>query len=248
MNKVTQVLFAGGLIALSANVQSNEVSVGFITSYSPAVYKGLDSNTAFFPMIGYEGEHLYFRGTELGYALMPQGTPLNMIFNVQYDPRVLKPEDSDNTDIQKLDKRKAGALGGITLQALTTAGTLEASVGSDVVGEHNGLYAEVVLKESFNLGAWGFTPEIGYAFNDDKLNNHFYGVSEAEANRTSFSAFDAGWSGKAFVGVSSYLYLTESIRLVGSLRYSKLDTDLADSPIIESEHLFSGTIGASYIF
>jgi outer membrane protein len=236
-------------LALAAtSVSANEVSLGFITSYSPAVYKGLDSNIIPFPMIGYEGEHLFLRGTGIGYSLLPQGTPLNIILRAQYDPRILKPEDSDNADIQKLDERKAGALGGATFQVITTTGTIEATVGSDIALNHNGLYAELVFKESFHMGAWGLTPEIGYAFNDDKLNNHLYGVSAAEAARTDFEAFDAGWSGKIFVGVGGYTYLSENIRLIGSVRYSKLDYDLEDSPIIESDNVLSGTLGASYIF
>jgi len=237
------------VIALSATTaKANEVSLGFITSYSPAVYKGLDSNVVPFPMLGYEGEHLFLRGTGIGYSIFPQGTPLNIIVRAQYDSRVLKPEDSDNADIQKLEERKAGALGGVTFQAITTTGTIEASVGSDIAFNHNGLYAEVVLKESFHMGAWGVTPEIGYAFNDDKLNNHLYGVSTAEAARTDLSKFDAGWSGKAFIGISSYMYVSEHIRLIGSLRYSKLDSDLADSPIIDNDDVLSGTLGASFVF
>ncbi|NQZ90762.1 MAG: MipA/OmpV family protein [Moritella sp.] len=233
---------------LATPVNADQVSLGFITSYSPAVYKGLDSNVVPFPMIGYEGEHIFFRGTGAGYALLPQGTPLNIIFRVQYDSRTLKPEDSDHLGIQQLDERNAGVLGGVTFQVITTTGTIEASVGSDIALNHNGLYAELVFKETFRMGAWGFKPEIGYAFNDDKLNNHLYGVSAEEAKRSGFSEFDAGWSGQLFVGVSFYMYLSKNVRLIASTRYSKLDYDLADSPIIKSDTVLSGVIGASYIF
>lgn len=244
MNRL--VLLAIALTPTTAT--ANEISLGFVTSYSPAVYKGLDSNVVPFPMIGYEGEHLFLRGTGIGYSIFPQGTPLNIILRAQYDSRVLKPEDSDNADIRKLDERKAGALGGVTFQVITTTGKIEASVGSDIALNHNGLYAELVFKETFNMGAWGVTPEIGYAFNDDKLNNHLYGVSANEALNSGFDEFDAGWSGKAFVGLSGYMYISQNIRLISSLRYSKLDSDLAKSPIIESDDVLSGTLGASYIF
>ncbi len=245
--KLKRLVLATMALAVTS-VSANEVSLGFITSYSPAVYRGLDSNIVPFPMLGYEGEHLFLRGTGIGYSLLPQGTPLNIILRAQYDPRILKPEDSDDLDIQKLDERKAGALGGVMFQAITTAGTIQASVGSDIALNHNGLYAELVWKESFHMGAWGLTPEIGYAFNDDKLNNHLYGVSAVEAARTNFEEFNAGWSGQTFIGLGGYMYLSEHIRLIGSVRYSKLDHDLAGSPIIESDDVFSGTLGASYIF
>ncbi|MCG7585832.1 MipA/OmpV family protein [Photobacterium sp. OFAV2-7] len=89
---------------------------------------------------------------------------------------------------------------------------------------------------------------LGYAFNSDKLNNHLYGVSQSEAERTRFDAFDGGWSGQLFVGLSAYTHLTRNVRVIGSVRYSKLDSALADSPIIENDDSVSGTLGVAYAF
>lgn len=237
------------MIALaSTTTMAGGFSAGVMTSYSPAVYLGADRNVVLFPMIGYEGEHLFLRGTSAGVGLLPLGSPLNVIFRAEYDPRALDPEDSDDSDIKKLDERKSGVLGGVTLQAVNSAGTFEATVGSDIASNHNGIYAEAVWKKPFHYGFYGFTPEIGYAFNSDKLNNHLYGVSQAEAERTRFDAFDGGWSGQLFVGFNAYTHLTRNVRLVGSLRYSKLDSELADSPIIENNDSVSGTLGIAYVF
>ncbi|MGF1760878.1 MipA/OmpV family protein [Photobacterium sagamiensis] len=237
-------------IALSTAPTANagEFSLGLVTSYSPAVYKGLDSDVVPFPMIGYEGKHLYLRGTGGGIRLRPAGSPFNVIGFLQYDPRTLRPGDSDDLDIQKLDEREPGVLGGVTLQAVNQAGVFQFSVGSDVTGDHYGLYSEVTWKKPFINGRYGLIPEVGYAYNSDKLNNHLYGVSSAEAERTRFDAFDAGWSGKLFVGASSYMHITKKIRITGSLRYTKLDDELANSPIVKTENALSGTLGVAYVF
>ncbi|MGR5149449.1 MipA/OmpV family protein [Photobacterium alginatilyticum] len=236
------------LALASTTTIAGEFSAGAITSYSPAVYLGADRNTVMFPMIGYEGEHVFLRGTTAGVGLLPLGTPLNVLFRVAYDPRALDPEDSDDIDIKKLDERKSGVLGGVTLQAINDLGTFEATVGSDIASNHNGIYAEALWKKPLNFGLYGFAPEFGYAFNSDKLNNHLYGVSQAEAERTRFNAFDGGWSGQLFVGVSAYTHLTRNVRVIGSVRYSRLDSALADSPIIENDDSVSGTLGIAYVF
>ena len=237
------------MIALaSTTATAGDFSAGVMASYSPAVYLGADRNTVLFPMIGYEGEYVFLRGTSAGVGLLPLGTPLNVIFRAEYDPRALDPEDSDDSDIKQLDERKSGVLGGVTLQAINSLGTFEATVGSDIASNHNGIYAEAVWKKPFHSGYYGITPEIGYAFNSDKLNNHLYGVSQSEAERTRFNAFDGGWSGQLFVGVSAYTHLTKNVRVIGSVRYSKLDSELADSPIIENDDSVSGTLGIAYVF
>lgn len=243
--KKLAVLTALTLSAVSVN--ADELSLGLVTSYSPAVYKGLNSDVVPFPMIGYEGKHLYLRGTGGGIRLHPAGSPLNVITFLQYDPRTLKPSDSDDWDIQKLDERKSGLLAGVTLQAVNPSGVFQFSSGSDVSGDHYGLYAQVTWKRRFLMGRYGLIPEVGYAYNSDKLNNHLYGVSGAEADKTRFDAFDAAWSGTFFAAAHSYMHITKKIRLTMSLRYTKLDEELADSPIIKTESALSGTLGFSYI-
>jgi MipA family protein len=243
-----RALLCAVLIAASSSATAGEFSLGVVTSYSPAVYKGADSEVVPFPLLGYEGEHLYLRGTEAGYRLLKSGSDLNVIFRVAYDPRTLKPSDSDDVDIQMLDERKAGGLAGVTLESNTEFGIFQATAGTAITNDNTGVYAEVLYKKLFNMGRFGFAPEIGYAYNDSELNNRLYGVSAEEAARTNFEQFDADASGRMFVGAESYLYVTKDIRVTASIRYTKLDSKLADSPIIDNDNSVTGTLGAAYIF
>lgn len=243
-----KIILTASITAISSHVMATEASLGVVSSYSPAVYKGLDSNVEYFPMFGYEGDHLYLRGVEAGYRVMSARTPINVIFRLAYDPRTLKPSDSDDLDIQMLDERKAGVLGGVTLQAMSEAGTIQFSVGTALNNDDAGLYGELVWKKTINMGLYGLIPEIGYAYNSAELNDHFYGVSKGEASRTRFNEFHAGSSGKAFVGLGSYAHLSRNIRVTVSTRYTKLDKEIADSPIVRRDDSLSGTFGMSYIF
>ncbi|NRF28549.1 MipA/OmpV family protein [Vibrio coralliilyticus] len=240
-------------IAPLAHAKISQWSLGVAASYSPAVYKDTPSNETVIPLVGYEGEHLFLRGFSAGYRLFPAGSPQNIIFRAAYDPRTLKPSDSDNRAIQQMDERKATVLGGISYQLITLAGVLEATAGTDLGGTHNGLYAEAAWRLPFRQKGWGITPSIGYAYNSDKINDHLYGVSAAEAARAqaydpTFSAFEADWDGQYFISASAYLRITPSVRVTGGVRYTNLEGSIESSPLIESGVTTSANIGIAYVF
>ena len=231
-----------------ANAKVSQWSLGVAASYSPAVYKDTDSNKAVIPLVGYEGEHLFLRGFTAGYRLNPVGSPQNVIFRLGYDPRTLKPEDSDDAQIRLVDEREATVLGGISYQLITLAGLFEVGVGSDVGATHNGIYAEASWRLPIRRKGWGITPSIGYSYNSEKLNNHLYGVSNAEAARSGLSAFDANWDGQYFIGISTYFHVARNIRVTGGVRYTNLEGDIEGSPLIESGVNTTATFGVAYVF
>ncbi|MGT0149703.1 MipA/OmpV family protein [Vibrio metschnikovii] len=71
------------------NAEMSQWSVGVAAAYSPAVYKDTPSNRTVIPIIGYEGEHLFFRGFDAGYRLLPIRSQQNLILRLAYDPRTL---------------------------------------------------------------------------------------------------------------------------------------------------------------
>jgi outer membrane protein len=242
------ILAAIASVSNDALAKDSEWSFGVAASYSPAVYSDTPSNRTVIPVIGYEGEHLFLRGFGIGYRVFPKGATQNFVLRARYDPRTLKPEDSTDADMQKLDERKASVLGGVSYQLLSAVGMFEVTAGTDIGSTHNGLYAEAAWRVPIRRGPWGVTPSIGYSYNSERLNNHLYGVSQQEASRTNFELFDAGWNGQYFVGLSGYAYLTSHIRLVGGVRYTNLDGDIAKSPIIQRGVYTSANIGVAYVF
>lgn len=236
------------IATLPAQAKVSQWSLGVAASYSPAVYKETPSNQTVIPVIGYEGEHLFLRGFTAGYRVLPVGSPHNVVFRAAYDPRTLKPEDSDNADIRLMDERKATVLGGVSYQAITLVGMFEVTLGSDLANRHNGVYAESAWRLPIRRNGWGVTPSLGYAYNSSRLNNHLYGVSAEEAARSGLPEFDADWDGQLFISASAYLHLTPSIRLSGGVRYTNIEGDIEASPLIESGVTTSANIGIAYVF
>lgn len=246
-NTIKRVLITT-LLLISHTAVAGQGSLGAIASYSPEVYRDTDANVVVIPAVGYEGEHVFLRGLSAGVRLYPVGTPTNVIFRLVYDPRTLKPSDSDDAQIQQLDEREASVLGGVSYQMLTQFGIFEVGGGTDLGSKHNGLYAEASWRLPIRMNRFGITPQIGYSYNSDRINNHLYGVSKTESIRSGLDEFDADWDGQYFVGLSGYMFISKSLRLNASVRYTNLQGDIENSPIIAGSVTSLGSVGISYVF
>ena len=244
------LLGASFMLSTSVIAAGSPWSLGVGAAYSPEVYKGTPTNQTVIPIIGYEGENFFLRGFSAGYRINPRGSMHNVVFRLIYDARSFKPSDSDIADMKELNEREATVLGGVSYQLLTPAGMFETSAGTDVGNTHNGLYAELAWRLPYRTPFWGLTPSIGYSYNNEKLNNHLYGVSESESARTggSIAAFDPGWDGQYFVGLSGYLNLTDSVTVTGGVRYTNIEGELEESPILDSTISTTANVGIVYTF
>lgn len=238
------------IFSTSIFAASSPWSVGVGAAYSPNVYKGTPSNRTVIPIVGYEGEHFFMRGFSAGYRLNPRGSVHNFVFRLIYDPRSYNASDSDDADMKLLDDRDATILGGMSYQLLTQVGMFETSVGSDIGSEHNGLYGEVAWRVPFRTPFWGLTPAVGYSYNNEKLNQHLYGVSKSESQRTggNIEAFSPDAAGYYFIGLSGYLNVGDNVTFNGGVRYTNLEGDIEDSPILDGTESVIGNLGVTYTF
>lgn len=93
------------------------------------------------------------------------------------------------------------------------------------------------------------TARIGATYADDDYMENYFGVSGEQSADSGLNAFEAESGFKdvfAEVGLKAQLDAQWEAR--GSVRYSRLVGDAADSPIVESEDQFTGLIGLSYKF
>ncbi len=242
--------FSAALFVLSSSPAVAGWSLGVGASYSPAVYKDTPSNQVVIPIIGYEGEHLYLRGFTAGYRIWERRSPHNVIFRLAYDPRTLQPSDSDDPIIRQIDKRKSTGLGGVTYQyANRSIGQFQVTFAGDIAGVHDGMYAETVYSVPIRTKKWMLTPSIGYSWNSSKLNNHLYGVSAEEAERiTGLDEFTPDGDGQFFLGLRGLYKFTDHIVATAGVRYTNLEGDLEDSPLLEDTDSFSVNIGLVYAF
>ncbi|WP_261874774.1 MipA/OmpV family protein [Vibrio rarus] len=225
-------------------------SLGVGASYSPAVYKDTPSNKVVIPIIGYEGEHVYLRGFTAGYRVWERRSAHNVVFRLAYDPRTLQPSDSDDPIIRQVDKRRSTGLAGVSYQYNNRSiGQIEVTFAGDILGVHNGIYAESVYRIPFRGPRWMLTPSLGYSWNSAKLNNHLYGVSQHEADRINgVNAFSPNGDGQFFLGLRGLVKVTQHVVATAGVRYTNLQGDLEQSPLLDDTDSVSMNIGLVYSF
>jgi outer membrane scaffolding protein for murein synthesis (MipA/OmpV family) len=142
------------------------------------------------PLYLYNGKYFFFRGTAGGVHLFSTD---NIEFNVMGRYRFAKLDPDRNAFFEGIEERKQTLDGGVELRLRGGWGTVNANYLTDTLNRHKGQSAEVSYRYTFDRGRFSFSPFITWAWNDNKLTNYYYGVSEAEA-RSDRPAYTPGES------------------------------------------------------
>lgn len=215
-------------------------TLGVISTTRSSVHLDTDKETEVWPLVVYQGEHVYFQGIELGYRLLPLQSFQNLSFGLSLENENYDPDDSDNTDVNKLDDRD------FTLMSVAAyrIGPVTFKAGQDIMGEHDGFFGEITAKLRLKVNDIGVSPAISYRYLDKKLSNHIYGVSQAESDRTggNIAAYNSGSTQKVSYSVALNYPLTQTVFL--NLKYAhNRYNDISNSPIVEDDYDNAVTFG-----
>ncbi|KZM39989.1 hypothetical protein OA92_18165 [Marinomonas sp. SBI22] len=216
-------------------------TLGAIATTSSSVHLDTDEETQVWPLVVYQGEHVYFQGIELGYRLLPLQSFQNISFGLSLENENYDPDDSDNADVQKLDDRD------LTLMTVAAyrIGPVTFKAGQDVLGEHDGFFGEVTAKLRLKVNEIGVSPAISYRYLDKKLSNHIYGISQAESDRTggNIAAYNSGSTQKVSFSLAMNFPMTKTAFLNLKLTHNRYN-DITDSPIVEDDTSNAISLGA----
>ena len=124
---------------------------------------------------------------------------------------------------------------------------LNANYLADTLNRHKGQSAEVSYRYTFDRGRFSFSPFVTWAWNDDKLTNYYYGVSENEArpDRPAYNPGESQWLG---FGMNTTWWVSERIQFFANLGFTGVDTVVSDSPLVEEDSQSAFFAGGTYIF
>lgn len=219
------------------------LGLGFITGTRP--YRGIDGRFFAFPIIGYEGERLSWRGPRLSYRVHTVGSvDLRAVAEVRFD-------GYDHDDTSRLDGMQdrdfsLDAGGGLSYRFLPRW-RLEGELLRDVLGKHKGQEFRSSLKRSFSHGRWTVTPSVGLKILSNRTADYYYGVRRSEA-RPGRSAYNVGSALNWEAGIGMNYRSAGHWMVVGNVGVEVLDPDINDSPIVARDTLFSLFLGVVYVF
>lgn len=204
-----------------------------------------DANrTLVVPGVGYEGEHLFFRGLQLGWhAWREPGLQLDIVAQANLDGF-----DASDIPIAGLQDRRASMNVGAVLTLSGEAGKLEFAALTDALNRSGGQELDLNYGYTFMAGQVRITPKIGVQWWSSGLADYYYGISAAEVARGAPEVYTVSSALVPELGVSVIAPLSRRWVLWGAARYQHLPAQIADSPLVAKSSASTLLVGVSYVF
>lgn len=223
---------------------------------SDGSFKGIDRDNFAVPLIGYEGERVYFRGLELGYRLNPQPrstppqerSPHEWSVVVTGAPFRFRPSDSSDLQMQQLDSRSFSAEIAIDYKFRTPFGVADLRAGQDIRGNGHRFSLSYAYPISTDFARWQFSPAIGVSYISNGYTDYYYGVSAAESQRSGLAEYSSQDALNPFIRIGGYYRFNQDWSMFGALTASRMSSKIADSPMADGRHVNTVIVAISYAF
>jgi MipA family protein len=218
-------------------------TIGAIALDRDSPYRDIDEGAFVVPLVRYEGERFFFRGTRGSFRLAKSETYEFTVFGQArldgYDPK-------DSAFLAGMDKRRISLdLGLASTWTSRKIGQFELSVAADALDRSGGVEATASWNGLLRAGRWTFIPGASVSWKNADLADYYYGVRTGEAlpGRPAYSP------GAAVVPEVSMLAthpLGERWTLFARASHTWLPSEITDSPIVESDGSTGLFLGIGY--
>ena len=223
------------------------LSIGIGGSVGESPYKKYDLEWMPLPLISYEGDLVYLRGTTAGLKLMNKKHVEISAF-AGYDGTSFDSSNTSHERLRHLKDRQPSAELGLETRVLLPFGMVFANAAADVLDHSNGARGTVGYANSWEYGDFEFAPSAGLHWSSGKYNDYYYGVSDNEAEKSGLDAYDAGGGASPFVGATVSFGLADNWGVFCSGEVVFLNRAVKDSPMVGKSHTHSMTFGLMYGF
>ena len=218
------------------------VGLGSVISTNP--YRGADRKILALPLLAYEGERFFVRGTNVGYDLVKQN---NLTLSLLSSYRMAGYDSSDSDFLRGMADRNGTLEAGLQVSLATDLGRFSATLLSDVLDKHNGHEATLTFSKGFPLQGVFVSPFVSAIWQSSQLVNYYYGVRSAEAS-IDRPAYQVNSSLLVQIGLmANYLYRGHW-SVSGRVAVTRLADEISNSPIVEDDYVTSAYVGIGYQF
>jgi outer membrane protein len=233
----------------SVSTGKRPISLGLGILYKDKPYRGYDSSekTNPVPVILYEGESFFVRGSSLGWKFIDNnGLELSAVGEYLADGY----DSSDSNYLVGMSDRDPSF--GIGAQAIWNPEALgfKMTAVTDVSDNSDGQQVRGEVFYKYRTGDWMLKPSAGFVWQSDDYNDYYYGVKNSEAfptiGRFPYSANDD--FNYRLGAVAVYNQKASPWLFAGGLRYDFLGDEITDSPIVSEDGEMTAFIGFAYQF
>ena len=258
MKIISKLTLAGAAFALFATqaIQADEfsastgkrpITIGIGALFKNKPYKDFKDGekTNPVPIILYEGESFFVRGSNLGWKFVDSsGLELSLLGEYLADGY----DSSDSHFLNGMDDRDPSfGIGGQAIWNPESLGFRLTAV-TDVTDNSDGQQVVGELFYKLRLGDLMLKPSAGFVWQSDDYNDYYYGVKNKEARpgRPAYSA-DSDFNYR-MGAVAIYQQKTSPWMFAGGLRYTYFGDEIQDSPIVGEDGEVMAFAGVAYTF
>ncbi len=228
-------------------LEPDGLSLGVAVMSSKGILLGEGHRTLLVPVLGYEGERLFFRGISGGVHLFKRnGLELDLLLAARLDGWDADDLDATRLAARGIDRgllvdRDRGVDMGLGVSWKGSAGRAWLDAKTDVTDASGGHEIELGYAFAVPAGKGLLAPSVTVSYWSSKLSDYYYGVlpQEEAAGVPRYQPGDAVVPG---VSVAYLRALPGRWRLFGVLEYQWLPGGINDSPLVE------GTRGVPSLF
>jgi len=234
------------LSSLYAEDEKQKVTIGLGPFVQTQPYKNVDSKVLASPVIFYDNGIVYVRWSRAGlYFYGDKTDDFSYGFSITVQPRVYGYESDD---IFGMDKREGTWEGGLAFSAKTDKAYIEVMALTDILDRYESWILKTEIGYEAKLGDFSFFPSAIFVYQSSNFMNYYYGVKNTEVATSGFNEYRP--SKGLQVGVQTYIKypFTDNFATLINIRADRLANEAADSPLVDSNYIYSGLASLIYTF
>jgi outer membrane protein len=232
-----------------AEEDKQKITIGLGPYIQTQPYLDTDDILLISPVVFYDNGVFYIRWSRAGvYFLGNKGDDFSWGMSLTVQPRVQSLDPSSSEILQGINEKKSTFEGGLALSLAYKDAYVESMLLTDILDHHDSWIVKTEAGYDFNFGDLKLYPSLILIYQSSKFLNYYYGVTESEADKSAFNFYHAG-SGFQ-IGAETYIKypITKNLSTLINLRVDKLPKTVTDSPLIETDLIYSGLVSLIYTF
>lgn len=245
--KMRSLFVSLALVMGTTAAHASDTSLGLAAGIGDFGYRDTDPLVLPLPMIDYEYNNFFIHNLNAGYYLW-NDTSNKFAVNVWYNPLSYNHDDTDNEQMKQLNNRHSTAMAGLTWTHLADWGVIRTAVSADILGNSDGVVADVGYLYPIHSGNWTVVPGIGVTWNSSDQNNYYYGISHDESVRSGYSEYSADDSWNPWLELAMKYQINENWHVSGLVRAVSLSNNISGSPMVDNDLSTQAVLGVAYDF
>ncbi len=220
---------------------------GHVGSYNNPL-AGEDTEYFIAPNIEYRGEKFFVKDGEVAYSLYSNsGFSAGAVLTANGSLLSDKSDYKNNEKLAGLEERDGTLDVGVYFMHTTEMGRLKVTLLDEITGEHGGQSADAHYTFDYKVSGWNVNPYLGANWNSSDTVDHFYGVSDSEANANR-AAYKGDSAVNLYTGVRGRYEITKNWDVNVGAAYVHLGEGIRDSSIVEDDYIVVSHVGVNYNF